>query len=229
MGEKVMLRTGAILGILMLSVSFVGCGKGQTPPPPPPPTTLPGTLGGGLGGTLDAPSPGTPWGQLSPASQEQSFSRMAQTLVGLGVATIQNQSAVDYIMQSNSLVRLPGQAAPPQTGILTYYYQGNQFNYGGISISLSAQHFGSRQFLFASEINLGGVRLYSTDQIALFESSENSYDILKVDYRNPNATMEWYSLEVVNQYGYQSHLHVIQRSLAPRIQPYYSGQSPGWR
>lgn len=221
-----MSRKVAFLGVFVMSLFLVACGKGEAPPPPPPPAPGTGVPVAGLGGALEAQSGGTPWAQLSRDARGQALQAMSQNLVGLGIANIQGQPvALDYVVSNGAMTRLPGQQPPPQTGIITYNYEGAEYG-NGVAITLAAQYGGQRTFMFVPDIYRFGLRLESTDQIALFESYDRGYEILKVAYRAPSGPMEWYTIELTNSYGNQAQIHVIQKIMAPTIQPAY-GQN-GW-
>lgn len=221
----------AFIHLIAIAFLFTACGS-ETPPAPPP-APGPGGPGpvGGLGGNLEDPSPGTPISQLQNQAYNDAMAAMANNLRGLGTATISSMAVIDYVVTqgypSSTFQRQTGQTnPPPQNGVQTYRIEGGG-GYGEMSLVIYANYDVARYFTLVSQVTKYGLNLYTTDQIGLFVSRDNGYELLKVAYRNPNPPIQWYSLESQDGYyggGYQFYLRAIQRMVTTSFQQ--GGQQP---
>lgn len=220
----------AFIGLFFIAFLFVACG-GDPQPATPPPAPGPGGPGpvAGLGGNLEDQSPGTPLMQMP--NYQEALAAMANNLNGLGVANIAAIAVIDYVVTqgnpNSTFQRLTGNAPPPpQNGIQTYRIEGGG-GYGDLSLVLYANYDVPRYFTLVSQVTRYGLNLYTTDQVALFVSRDNGYELLKVAYRTPNPPMQWYTLESQEGYyggGYQFYLRATQRMVTTSFQNPQQGQ-----
>jgi hypothetical protein len=214
-------RNHFLLSIAAAALLLAACGSSQPPAPPQPPPTGPGVPGPsqGLGANLEDQSPGTP---LSQANGQQIFQALYENLQAYGAATVQAQRGHDYVVQGQYQQVTwthVGQPTNEQPQIPTYQISG----YGSgssFSLQFSSRYEGTRSYRFASRVNLAGLVLYSTDQVALFEGSSpyGGYAVLKVAFRQKNPAIQEYSIEELpSYYGGQTRYHVIQKIFATQF------------
>jgi len=226
-------RTIAALVLLGL----VGCGSKQQPAPvaPPPQGNNPnGPVG--LGGDLTSPNPGNP---LNQQNYQQALQILNQYFSGYGQATIRSQTAFTYVVSSfgvnyppppyNQYNQQQGQMYPQQPQsqwqllgqpqqepiqVPTFDVAAN-----GTAVRFQDNYQGSRQYTFTYQVNLDGVTLYSTDQVALFEGqSYYGQSILKVAFRGQNPVVQQYDIsQMGGGYGGQTRYRVVQKILATQF------------
>jgi hypothetical protein len=191
-------------GLVIASLGIIGCGKKSTTStlPLPGPTNPGQQVYSGGSGDL-GPNPGTPLRQTS--AFMQIFQAMQQTLSGNKQANSVAQSSTAYAIESTyqSTYFRPisqPQQEPSQNGYYQYQGYGNS---GGFQIVV----YGSGEqssYHFVFEVNVGGVILQSTDQIAMFQSDQYQGDIMKVAYRNQNPSLIRFRITQRPQVGFGS-------------------------
>ncbi len=229
------LRSIAAAGLFAL----VGCGGGNQPPavqPPPQGNNPNGPVG--LSGGLTDPNPGNP---LNQQNYQQSLQALSQYFSGYGQATIRSQMAFNYVVQSlystnfpappqnqynqqqnqmypqqpTSQWQLMGQPQQEQIQVATFEIAAN-----GTSVRFEDRYTGNQTFSFTYQVNLSGITLYSTDQVALFEGQgQYGYSILKVAYRGQNPVVQQYDISEMGGggYGYGRRYRVVQKILATQF------------
>lgn len=131
----------------------------------------------------------------------------------------QNQYQGQYQQQA-AWTRL-GNAAQEPVQIPTYQLTGYAQGYS-FSLQLTANYDRGRNYAFTQQVNLAGLILYSTDQVALFEGTSpgGGYALLKVAYRTQNPQLQEYFIDEISSgynggYYQQQNLgrryHVVQR------------------
>lgn len=212
--------TAALLSTLVLGA----CSNSQPPPAPPPVApTATGPSVGAIGANLEDPSPGTP---LSQNQNQEAVQALLQNLNGYGQATIQTQLGLDYVIQSNGYQPGASQQASPWTHLGQPQQEPIQMPTYQLAARSGAVQFysryeGSLYFSFVPQLNLGGLVLHSTDQVALFEGSTayGGYAILKIAYRTQNPLIQYYEISQAqgSPYlggSYGPRYHVTQRVMA---------------
>lgn len=207
---------------------ILGACGGTTPPPAPAPSN-PGAQGPvGLGGNLEDPCPGTPLGQLQ--NSQDVWQAMNANLNGLGFASVQNQAVVDYLVQiryqsPTQFQHIPNQNPPPQQQVPSY-----QLDVTTDYIQLSQNYGGRHTFTYVDRIRDYGLNLMSTDQVALYTSSQGgSLHILKVLFRQHNPPMQWFEVQDISMGGNRGsyQLRVYSKMLGTTLQNNYGNQNPG--
>ncbi len=225
------------MGVLVASgLGLAGCGGSAAPAAPVLPPVPGGPAVGQMGAGLESPSPGTP---LSQNGQQQALQALAQNLSGYGSATVRVQTNNDYVVQQAQYQnqqyqnqQYQGQFQQPQAvwthlgnatqepiQIPTYQVTGYAQGYS-ISLQMSSRYERGRNYVFTSQVNLAGLILYSTDQVALFEgtSPTGGYALIKVAYRTQNPQLQEYFIDEIssgyggyNQQNLGRRYHVVQR------------------
>ena len=206
-----MIRRIIIIMSTSALIALTACGRSeQAPPPPaPPPPEAPGQPPPGtVGGSLESPTPGTPLVQLQ--NRHEALQALAKSVSARGNVTVQTQVGMDYAIEYGPQFRVVRPPAPePIQPPASYNAYGESYG-DQIALVLDHKYDGYYQFVFRYAVDLYGLRLFSTDQVALFEANYGrERHILKVAYRTPNPGMQWFRF--VETYG--GLIHVVQRTM----------------
>lgn len=193
--------------VLLLSFFIVSCGGSDesnnstpNPNPAPPAPSNPGAPAPippppvGLGGSLEAQSPGTPIGN-DQASWSALYTRFNTNVRFYGNVTVSSVTASDYqLQQNNTFQKSNTQTLPNQTPTM-------QINAQGDSIFLQSQ-FGAQQFYFQTQVTVLGTQLKSTDVVGLYLSKDGTL-LLKVNYNVKNPPIEYYQIQQISWYQFR--------------------------
>lgn len=208
----------------IFALLLVGCGGGANSTAPAP--TGPGAgTSPVIGGNLEDASPGTPISQV--ANRQQLLTTMRQNLSACGTSSVSSQIQfnyqLDYTNAQAPLKRLDQGASSAFSGNVRVCGQvyGSQ-----LYVQTYTQTEGWMTFSYVAQVNVYGARLYTTDSVALFLSSDNN-SLLKVAYTTQNPTIQYFNLQFINNrnigsynygYGQPQTFRVITRSLVTTFQ-----------
>lgn len=148
---------------------------------------------------------------LNGSLAQNSFKLMMENLSGKVTFTIVEEKAYDYMVSPSSQGQVPtlsrqeGRAKNP----VPASYQGvSGINsaLGRLSITLVAppnSYEPTRTFVFQYQMNLMGLILTSTDQVALFKATQSSpfaTDFLKVNYTTKNPTIQRFRMSQLSPF-----------------------------
>lgn len=177
-----------------------GCGnKGNTKPPEAATTTTPTPSPQVSTAFFEEALPGEPL--LSSLKANEAFKNMAANLTGLISATVTEQKSNDYTLTLNNqpglapkLNRQEGSTLSQNN--LTLKGQGGvNSQFGRISISLNSSQVPLepiKTYIYQPQINISGVVLTSTDQVAIFRAQNPApfaAEFLKVPYTTKNPSI----------------------------------------
>ena len=181
-----------ILRILSVAV-LVGCGA---PPPPAPPVNPAQAARPLLGAYLEDPSPGTPLNQIQ--DLRSVLSTLEKNFIGDASGTVQKDLAVDYaVTQSYAGTSFKRVGEIPSQQKDSFKLRAYAAGWGdSLNVEMAHANDYGRSFTFAQQINVGGLTLYSTDQVALFEAMGSAgQEILKWNYTSQTPLVQLFSVQ----------------------------------
>jgi hypothetical protein len=201
-------RVISALGIATLSILLVSaCGNksSSTSAPAAAAPVVPATQGTLLEESLPGNS------LLNGTTSTSAFKTMSQNLTGLVNFTVVEQKAYDYMITppttgaTSTFTRQEGKSQNPIP--VTYQGQaGSNGIWGRMAITMVAPPNVSelaRTFIFQYQLNIYGLILTSTDQVALFKATNSSpyaTDFLKVNYTTKNPTIQRFRISQLSPF-----------------------------
>jgi hypothetical protein len=196
------------VGIAALSLTLVSAcgGKNSSTSNPTASTPVANTNPIAL---LEEPLPGN--SLLSGATSASAFKLMTDNLTGLVNFTVIEQKSYDYMVTpattgtAPTFTRQEGKAQNPVPP--TYQGQaGSNRIWGKLAMTMVAPpnvSEAARTFVFQYQLNIYGLVLTSTDQVALFKANNSSpyaTDILKVNYTTKNPTVQRFRISQLSPF-----------------------------
>lgn len=224
---KLKLIARFLLGISLTLI--VGCGGDEQPPetqpapttPPPtqptnpaPPPPPPPAIGAGL----ETLSPGTPLSELP--NRQAALDILVKNIWGEGNGTVSSQVRMQHTVTGYypQAVWTQLQSQPDTAQPNSYYLSGGPSGTDIVLRVRPASGYGtSYTYRFVYAVNIDGLVLRSTDQVAIFEGPKgpSPYSILKVAYQSANPIIQQYDISAIVTGGFNGvrRYETIQRNM----------------
>lgn len=163
----------------------------------------------GSSGCFEDPIPGN--SLLFANNSQQAFKTMLANLSGTATLTVSDQKSFDYTVAPTSLGGSPNLSRQEGRNLnlaaATLKAQaGTNSVLGKLSITIFAPQNNtelSRTFIFQYQINISGVVLNSTDQVAIFKAinpTPFATDFLKVNYTTKNPSIQRFRINQLSPF-----------------------------
>jgi len=147
---------------------------------------------------IEDPIAGVPL--LQTQNSREAFQALRANLGAQGNATVKSRTEAEYVIEytynGSSFRRVTNPVDVPVTAV-NYQVGGAGGDWGnGFVIRLASRNFGEMlDFVFVYQIDIYGVRVQSTDQVAYFQGYGRGLQILRVGYRSQNPTLVRFNVE----------------------------------